>query len=66
MRPPYAGPEICCDGKDKLQTMNLAREVALRMTERRHTPVGAYKCPHCGFYHVGHKQTKGNFHGRPK
>lgn len=65
-RPEYATAEICCIGKDKLQTMNLARDIAKRMSKVREAVIAAYKCPHCGFYHVGNDNKKGKFHGKPR
>jgi tryptophanyl-tRNA synthetase len=62
----YATAEVCCIGKDKLQSMNLARDIAKRMARVKGTPIAAYKCPHCGAYHVGNESKKGKFHGKPR
>lgn len=65
-RPQYAAKEVCCIGKDKLQTMSLARDVAHRMAARHSSPINAYRCPHCNFFHVGEHSKGGKFHGKPK
>lgn len=44
-----------CQGKDKLPTKELALVIVGR---RRDAPMEAYKCPHCGFFHVGHATPK--------
>jgi len=65
-RPEYAAAEVCCLGKDKLSTMNLARSIAKRMSKVREKAITAYKCPHCDAYHVGEDNRKGRFHGKPR
>lgn len=65
-RPEYAAAEVCCIGKDKLSSMNLARSIAKRMSKVREKVISAYKCPHCDAYHVGEHHGKGKFHGKPK
>ena len=60
---------IQCDGKDKIPTMKLAKEVASRMARRRKSCMSSYKCPHCGYYHVGEliKSRPGKkFVGKPQ
>lgn len=53
-----------CQGKDKLPTKELALVIVGR---RRDAPMEAYKCPHCGWYHVGHATPKKqNFKRSPK
>jgi hypothetical protein len=44
-----------CAGKDKLPTKELALVIVGR---RRDNPMEAYKCPHCGYWHVGHATPK--------
>lgn len=44
-----------CQGKDKLPTKELALVIVGR---RRDSPMEAYKCPHCHFWHVGHATPK--------
>lgn len=44
-----------CQGKDKLPTKELALVIVRR---RRDTPMEAYRCVHCGFFHVGHATPK--------
>jgi len=52
----YVTDEISqCTGKDKLPTRELAQVIVGR---RRDNPMDAYKCPHCGYWHVGHAQPK--------
>jgi hypothetical protein len=46
---------IQCAGKDKLPTKELALVIVGR---RRDNPMEAYKCPHCGYWHVGHATPK--------
>lgn len=65
-KPEVAAPEVNCIGKDKHKSMSLAREIARRMSSRREEAIRAYKCPHCGYYHVGSQHSKGKFYGRPK
>lgn len=48
-------PESQCIGKDKLPTKEVAMMIVGR---RRETPMQAYKCPHCEFWHVGHATPK--------
>jgi hypothetical protein len=48
-------PKWQCEGKDKLPTKELALVIVGR---RRDNPMEAYKCPHCGWYHVGHATPK--------
>jgi len=58
--------EVCCIGKDKLSTMNLARDIAKRMSRVREVSIGAYKCPHCGFYHVGNDNKRGKHYEKSR
>ena len=52
----YKTDEISqCAGKDKLPTKELALVIVGR---RRDSPMEAYKCPHCGYFHVGHARPK--------
>jgi len=46
--------ESTCEGKDKL-TAKVARGICRRMKRsgRAKVALTTYKCPHCGFYHVG-------------
>ena len=48
-------PVSQCQGKDKLPTKELALVIVGR---RRDTPMEAYKCPHCHYWHVGHATPK--------
>ncbi len=54
-------PERQCRGKRKYDTKKLAREgladARKRVQSDPHRLV-IYMCPHCGFYHVGHKPTE--------
>jgi len=50
-----------CTGKDKLPTRELAMVIVGR---RRENPMEAYKCPHCGFWHVGHAMPKNKIYTR--
>jgi hypothetical protein len=50
-----------CVGKDKLPTKDIAMLIVGR---RRETPMQAYKCPHCGFWHVGHATPKAKIFNR--
>lgn len=64
--PRYASKEVCCLGKDKLQTMNLAKDVARRMSARHDTHITPYRCPHCNFFHVGEHSKGSKFYGKQK
>lgn len=61
-----AQPEVVCFGKDKLETMALAKDIATKMSRRREQAIVAYKCRHCGFYHVGGNSRMGGKNGRFK
>lgn len=58
MTEPHAPREIACAGKDRL-TADRAKEIAQR--SRRHKDNGphlaAYKCHHCGGWHIGTSQN---------
>ena len=47
-------PESSCAGKDKLNAQQ-AREIAARVRTR---PAHAYRCDHCGSWHVGSHLVK--------
>lgn len=49
----HIDPRTQCDGKDKLPTFQLAKQIASRMAHRRGHCITPYQCAHCGFYHVG-------------
>lgn len=58
-------PERQCDGKRPFRTKGFAKRMALVLTsgsgaEDRRSPRKAttYRCPWCGFWHVGHKPSK--------
>lgn len=59
-------PVVNCVGKDKHANKAAAAEVAKRMSRRDRGRVSEYKCPHCGFYHVGESNQKGKQNGRSK
>jgi hypothetical protein len=61
----YKTDEISqCVGKDKLPTKELALVIVGR---RRDSPMEAYRCVHCGFFHVGHATPKKkNYQRSPK
>lgn len=42
-----------CSGKMKFDSRHNARKASSRMNRRKKKPVEAYRCPHCGFYHLG-------------
>lgn len=48
-------PVSQCQGKDKLPTKELALVIVGR---RRDSPMEAYRCGHCGYFHVGHATPK--------
>lgn len=54
-----------CLGKEKYDSPALANRVANRRNRRtrrgRGIPVGIYKCPHCGAFHMGVRDQR-----RPK
>lgn len=58
--------EVNCTGKDKHVSLSLANEIASRMAGRHDRNIRSYKCPHCGFYHVGEVVRKRGRDGRPK
>ena len=44
---------VTCDGKGRHAKADAkAKAVSLNRRQRQH--VGAYRCPHCGYWHVGH------------
>lgn len=51
-----------CNGKRRISSARKARYIAELMTVKKKSPFVAYKCEHCGFYHVGHKKTKTSFY----
>ena len=57
-------PVSQCIGKDKLPTKEIALVIVGR---RRDSPMQAYRCCHCGFFHVGHATPKKkNYKRSPK
>jgi predicted RNA-binding Zn-ribbon protein involved in translation (DUF1610 family) len=48
-----------CVGKEQFSSPQLAAKVARRRTAARkrggqqERPMGSYRCPHCGFFHIG-------------
>jgi hypothetical protein len=51
---------LSCDGKERYETAQLAEKVCrrrnaskrqMRKSDRR--PLEAYRCQHCGFFHLG-------------
>lgn len=46
-----------CEGKRRFTSRRKARYIAERMTTKKRVLFVAYKCQHCGFYHIGHEKT---------
>lgn len=49
-----------CQGKYAYSTFDAAENVAHLSSGRKTTRISAYKCPVCGWYHVGEKLQRGN------
>lgn len=49
--PVLATHERCCHGKVRFDTRKHARRVAKRMGK---PGLNAYRCTHCGWWHIGH------------
>jgi len=47
-----------CIGKRKYDTPFDAAKMAAKLSLRSKTPMDAYLCPHCGFWHYGHSCIK--------
>lgn len=48
-----------CTGKQPFPNRHVAQQVAHKTSQRHEQAMGAYKCPHCGSWHVGHPSGKG-------
>lgn len=46
------GRNSSCRGKERFDSARLAHAV-IRRGESTHRPRDAYRCSHCGFYHIG-------------
>lgn len=46
---------IECEGKEKISN-SVARNAAKRMSRKYKARFKAYRCNHCGFYHVGNRE----------
>jgi len=46
---------IQCDGKHPFPTFTAAEA---SISKKRDNGLQIYKCPHCGFFHIGHSTTK--------
>lgn len=46
------GKLVSCDGKVRWSTKQQAQEQAAKL-DYRDRPMRAYKCAHCGYYHIG-------------
>lgn len=53
-----------CDGKQAFTTRSMANKVASLSSGRSSMPMTAYKCPHCGAYHIGSRTAKPPTHNR--
>lgn len=51
-------PEAQCTGKQAFTSHALATQVARKGSRAKDTPISAYRCPHCGAYHVGSSAIK--------
>lgn len=51
-------PENQCVGKEPFSSFVLANAVAIRPRTQRKDKMEAYRCPHCGFWHIGHRPGK--------
>lgn len=47
-----------CSGKHPFAGIKLAKKVARSISRSKGDPVQAYRCPHCGKYHVGSSAVK--------
>lgn len=51
--------------KSTFTTYEQAEEVARRIKRRKEQKgVNPYRCPVCGYWHIGHASKKGKRHGR--
>lgn len=48
-----------CHGKRPYRTKKIAKRIVKASEATFHTRMRAYHCPHCLWYHVGHKPPKG-------
>jgi len=54
---------VSCSGKHRFDNQRLARDVAKRSNRQRKQGVSAYRCGHCGGWHIGtHIGTHGSQH----
>jgi len=49
-----------CHGKHAYPNFDAAANVANLSSGRKTSRISAYKCPVCGWYHVGEKLQRGN------
>jgi hypothetical protein len=42
-----------CDGKRSYSSKRHAKEAGRRAEQSTKTRLGAYRCPHCGLFHLG-------------
>lgn len=47
-----------CTGKHRFPNKHMAAQVARKTSQRHGQALGAYECPHCGGWHVGHPSGK--------
>jgi hypothetical protein len=48
--------QSACVGKHPFPTKLAALKVAKRMAGAGRGGIGAFRCPHCGFFHIGHTE----------
>lgn len=46
---------VQCDGKHPFPTFSIAEST---INKKRDNSFQIYKCPNCGFFHIGHSTTK--------
>lgn len=51
-----AAHKVGCTGKRSFLTFTDADKRATIMRRRWHEPLAAYRCKHCGMYHIGEPQ----------
>lgn len=46
-----------CNGKHGFRSHGLANETARRSARRKDKSLSAYRCEHCGLWHIGQNNT---------
>lgn len=60
----HYNPRTQCDGKRPYRDKATAKTVAKRSERSLRQRLHPYRCPHCGYWHLGHKPRPWKFDER--